>query len=283
MGAVGRQFKDRSLDRRFRRDGYVVVPAMSPKRIRAALDVFERIDSGIGAGHYVSIHSESDDYKQQVDAALREILWEPCDQLLADHRCLVAAMTVKPPTGPTTVPLHQDWNTIEESRCAGLTCWIPLTPVTELEGLMSVLPGSHHYMGGLRGSPGFPAPYQSISDQIEAELLVDVPVAVGDVMLMDARVLHTTGPNRSGRTRVAAYVNAIPNRAQPVHYYRHEDGRVEGYEVDQAFFTSFSIGQRPSGRVFTEIDCYERPPISMEELRRRHRRARRRIRIPTVS
>jgi hypothetical protein len=71
-------------------------------------------------------------------------------------------------------------------------------------------------------------------------------------------------------------MNAIPAGAQPIHYYRRDDGGVEGYEVDLEFFTSFNIGERPQGKVFTEIDHYELPPITMEELRRRQRRVRRR-------
>ena len=269
--------RDRTLDRRFRRDGYVVVPALSPSQVEAALEVFERHPSGVDSGYYASIHSDSSTYKQNVDAELRRIVWPACDEILVDHQCLIAAMMVKPPTGSTVVPVHQDWNTIVEGRSAGLTCWMPLTPVTEVEGLMRVLPGSHRYLDGLRGSPGFPAPYQEISDRIRDELMVDLHVGVGDVMVMDGRVLHTTGENRSGRTRVAAYLNAIPRTAQPVHYYRDEDGRVEGYEVEPDFFTSFSIGQRPWGRKFTEIERYEVPPITMEELQRRRRASNRRF------
>ncbi len=277
MAATAQQVRDRSLDRRFRRDGYVVVPALDAEQVAAALAVYERHDSGIDEGYYASIHSTSRDYKVNVDRELRQIVWDSCDRVLADHRCLVAALMVKPPTGSTIVPVHQDWNVIDESRGAGLTCWIPLTPVTELEGKMRVLPGSHRYLDGLRGSPGFPAPYQHISEQIDRELMVDVDVPVGHVMIMDGRVLHTTGPNTSGRTRVAAYLNAIPADAQPVHYYRTETGRVQGYEVDLEFFTSFCIGDLPQGTVFTEIDDYQRPPISMEELVRSHRRARRSV------
>lgn len=272
-----RRLKDKGLDRSFQRDGYVVVPALSGDEVAAALEVFERHQSGIGAGYYASIHSESTDYKRRVDEDLRRIVWPACDRILSDHQCLVAAMMVKPPTGDTEVPVHQDWNTIDESQGGGLTCWMPLTPVTELEGLMRVLPGSHCYMDGLRGSPGFPAPYQDISTRIRDELMVDVIVNVGDVMVMDGRVLHTTGQNRSGRNRVAAYINAIPAAAQPIHYYRTPDGRVEGYEVDLEFFTSFNIGERPRGRLFQELDAYEREPITMDELLRRHRQSRRRF------
>jgi ectoine hydroxylase-related dioxygenase (phytanoyl-CoA dioxygenase family) len=283
MRKSAQRLQDRALDRQFQRDGYVVVRALSDEQVAAALDVFERIDSGIDAGYYASIHSKDQTYKQRVDAALRDIVWSSCDEVLADHQCLIAAMMVKPPTGSTVVPLHQDWNTIDETHGGGLTCWMPLTPITELEGLMRVLPGSHRYMDGLRGSPGFPAPFQEISEQICDELMVDVHVGVGDVMVMDGRVLHTTGQNRSGRNRVAAYLNAIPADAQPVHYYRTEDGRVEGYEVDLDFFTSFNIGDKPWGRVFTEIDHYEVEPLTMDELLRRQRRSRRRFSLSRSS
>lgn len=270
------RMQDHDHARRLERDGYVVVPAIDADRIRAAYEVFERQSSGIDEGYYASIHSASREYKEQVDAALREIVWPPCDEVLLDHRCLVAALMVKPPKGSSIVPLHQDWNTIDESRGAGLTCWVPLTPITEAEGIMRVLPGSHRYIDGLRGSPGFPAPYQDISERINAELMIDVPVAVGEVLVMDGRVLHMTPQNRSGRHRVAAYMNAIPRDATPIHYYRRADGSVEGYEVDPSFFTSFNIGDRPTGTIFMRIDRYEQQPITMEELLRRRRGHRRR-------
>ncbi|MBU6215074.1 MAG: phytanoyl-CoA dioxygenase family protein [Acidobacteria bacterium] len=270
-----RRLRDRALDRRLDIDGYVVVRVADDDTIARALDVYHRFDSGIDDGYYASIHSTNRRYKEDVDRELRQIVWPPCDEVLHDHECLVAAMMVKPPTGSTVVPVHQDWNTIDESRGAGLTCWMPLTPITRTEGLMRVLPGSHHYLQGLRGSPGFPNPYQDIAERIDAELMIDVEVQVGEVMIMDGRVLHTTGPNESGRTRVAAYMNSIPRGAQPLHFYRREDGGVEGYRVDRAFFTSFNIGERPTGELFLELDRYERPTITMPDLLRMHRATRR--------
>lgn len=271
MPDVRPTLRDKDLERRFRRDGYVIVPCLSPQEVEAGLDAFAQVDSGIGEGYYASIHSESNDYKRRTDELLTERLWPALDRILADHRCLVAAFMVKPPTGSTVVPVHQDWNTMEESENAGITCWMPLTPVTELEGPMQVLPGSHRYLRGLRGSPGFPAPYQSISDRVRDELMVSLDVRVGDVLVMDGRVLHTTGTNRSGRTRIAAYVNALPVEARSLHWYRAPDGTAEGYWVEREFFTSFSIGDRPPGTPFERIPDYVDPEIDMDGLLERMR------------
>ncbi|MFN8050295.1 MAG: phytanoyl-CoA dioxygenase family protein [Acidimicrobiales bacterium] len=278
MGAKRRQFENRSLQRRFDRDGFVVLPALGPAEVEAALGVFERHSSGIDEGYYASIHSTDQSYKRSVDAELQKIVWPPCDRLLTGHRCLIASLMVKPAGGNTVVPVHQDWNTVDETVGAGLTCWMPLTPVTELEGRFRLLPGSHRWVDALRGSPGFPTPYQQISEEVNRDHMVDLEVGVGDVLIMDGRVLHTTPQNRSGRTRVAAYVNAIPDGLHPLHYYRREDGVVEGYEVDDDFFTSFNIGERPWGRLFTEIDGYEVTPLTIGDVERHRGRRRRRLR-----
>ncbi|MEZ5321275.1 MAG: phytanoyl-CoA dioxygenase family protein [Microthrixaceae bacterium] len=267
-----RRLRSRRLDRRLARDGFVVVRAIQPESVRRALDVYEANPSGVEEGYYASIHSSSRTYKEQVDLGLRPILWPPLDDLLVDHRCLVAAMMVKPPRGNTEVPVHQDWNVIDEVDGAGLTCWMPLTPVTELEGLMRVVPGSHRLPTGLRGSPGFPSPYTPLADQLQEECMVDVEVGVGDVMIMDGRVLHTTGPNRSGRHRIAAYLNVIPAQAQPLHYYMSPDGQVEKFEVELPFFTSFQIGDRPDGKLVEVIDRYEPPTVTIEDVRGSNRR-----------
>ncbi|MEZ5139001.1 MAG: phytanoyl-CoA dioxygenase family protein [Acidimicrobiales bacterium] len=266
--------RDPALERRFRRDGYVVAAAADPDEVAAALEVFRAHPSGIEQGYYASIHSTDAAYKRQVDAGLSKVLWPKLDALLADFRPLVAAFMVKEPGAPAIVPVHQDWNTRVEDDGAGITCWIPLTPVTELEGRFRLLPGSHQYLQRLRGSPGFPAPFEHISQEIADELMIDVEVGVGEVMVMDGRVLHTTPDNRSGRTRVAAYINALPSEVPSVHYYKRDDGSVERYAVDEAFYTSFNIGEQPPGEPIEVIAPYEEPALSLEEIRRRHRRQR---------
>ncbi|QXC60301.1 phytanoyl-CoA dioxygenase family protein [Aquihabitans sp. G128] len=266
---------DRRLERRFQRDGYVVLPLPDPSAVGPALEVFERIDSGISEGYYASIHSADNAYKAQVDRELSAILWPQVAPLLADFSPLVAAFMVKPATGTTVVPVHQDWITKDEADGAGITCWMPLTPITAAEGKMTVLPGSHRYLHGLRGSPGFPVPYQSIVDELRDELMVEVEVAVGEVMVMDGRVLHTTAQNHSGRMRVAAYLNALPQGSQPLHYYRAPDGAVEVFAVEPSFFSTFNIGERPDGRLVRTIDDYQVDDLTLAELKAMGRRSRR--------
>jgi hypothetical protein len=276
MTVPRRTLRSKVLDRRFQRDGFVIAPAVGPEDVAAALEVFERFPSGIDEGYYASIHSSDASYKAKVDRELSQILWPALDALLLDHRSLVAAYMVKHPTGSSVVPIHQDWNTMEETpTSAGITCWLPLTQVTDAEGRFRALPGSHRALQRYRGSPGFPAPYEHAADEICDQLMVTLDVQVGEVLIMDGRVLHTTPQNRSGATRVAAYINALPAEAASVHYYRSpDDGHVELFRVDDAFFTSFSIGERPPGEPFRTIDPYDEPQLTADDLRAKVRAAR---------
>ncbi|WP_426574226.1 phytanoyl-CoA dioxygenase family protein [Aquihabitans sp. McL0605] len=267
MGAHRPTLRDKALDRRFQRDGYVIAPVATPDEIAAARQVFDSNPSGITEGYYASIHSTDAAYKAKVDAELSAILWPGLDRLLFDHRSLIAAFMVKEPTGASVVPIHQDWNTMEETdRTAGITCWLPLTSVTDAEGRFRAVPGSHRFLQRHRGSPGFPAPYEHIGEQISEQHMVTLDVRVGDVLVMDGRVLHTTPQNTSGTTRVAAYINALPAEVPSVHYYRApDDGRVESFWVDDEFYTSFSIGERPPGEPFEVIPPYTEPQLTMDE------------------
>lgn len=271
MPVPRRTLRSKALDRRFQRDGYVIAPVAGPDEIAAALDVFERFPSGITEGYYASIHSTDASYKVKVDRELSQILWPGLDALLLDHRSLIAAFMVKEPGGSSVVPIHQDWNTMEETRSsAGITCWIPLTPVTDAEGRFRALPGSHRALQRFRGSPGFPAPYEQDAEAICDDLMVTLDVKVGEVLIMDGRVLHTTPQNRSGNTRVAAYINALPAEVQSVHYYRSpDDGTVEVFEVDDAFYTNFNIGERPPGEPVRTVAPYDEPQLTVEQLRQR--------------
>lgn len=276
MGRPGTTFVDPDLERRFRSDGYVLVDLADAATLEEVRGVYERHPSGIGEGYYASIFSGDAGYKQAVHDEIGSRLWPLLERHLVAHELVVAAFMVKHAGDHTEVPPHQDWVTVDEDRAAAITCWVPLTSVGEAEGRMAVLPGSHRYLGGLRGSPTFPTPYESFHERVRAELMETVPVEVGQALVYDYRLLHGTPPNRSGSTRLVAYLSAVPAGEPLRHWYRNEDGTVEGYAVDAAFFRTFTLGDRPEGEPFARLDGYEPERLTFEELAARHERERRR-------
>lgn len=266
-------FHDRRLEARFQRDGYVVVPFIEPDEVRDLLDAYHRHDSGITAGYYASMHSHDLAYKAAVDREIRSRVWARLDALLVDHEPIVGAFMVKHPDDGSWVPPHQDWIVTDERVGGGVNCWFPLVPLDETNGRMEVLPGSHRYLRGLRGSPALPTEVGPISEIIAEQFLQPVDIAVGEAIIYENRLLHGTPVNRSGRERIVAYLSAMPVGAERVHYYRHPDGTVEGTKVHHDFFVDFNIGDRPDGEVFVEYPGYEIEPLTPEALRARHRAA----------
>lgn len=268
-----RVFRSRALERRFRRDGYVVVPFAPPEVLDELRTVHESMEGDLTSGYHASMHSTDLDHKRVAHEEVSRRFWPLLDALLDDHELLVGAFMIKHPGEDSWVPPHQDWIVTDESTGAGINCWVPITPVTDAEGRMSILPGSHRYVTGLRGSPAFPTRIGPLCRQIADELLEPVQVDVGEAIIYDNRLVHGTPPNRSDADRIVAYVSAIPTGAARLHYYIDAEGTVEAFEVGRDFFTSFNLGDRPTGEPFERIPGYRVPEFSMDELRELSRRA----------
>ncbi len=136
---------------------------------------------------------------------------------------------------------------------------------------MRVLPSSNSWLEGYRGSPTFPTQWETVWERVRDELMVGVPLELGQAMVYDVRILHGTRPNVSDATRVVASLYGIPDDASRQHYYRSPDGTVAGFVVDDGFYTSFNIGEMPAGEPFTKIPDYAIEPLSFEEIAERYR------------
>lgn len=274
-----RSFRDRSLQRRFIRDGFVVVDLAPPEEIRRLHAVYERHDSGIASGFYSSMHSSSAAYKAAVDRELRPRLWPHLNRFLADYEPLCGAFMVKHPGGDTAVPPHQDWRVADPTAGPAINSWIPVTDIDEQVGQIAVLPGSHEYFACLQGSPGFPGPWQEVHQQVQAELMVTVPVKVGQALLFDNRLVHGTPPNRASSTRVVAYVDCVPRGAEWQHWFLSPEGVAEGYRIERDFYTTARFGERPEGSLIERIPDYRVDMLSFDEIRRRASKGNRHRRV----
>ena len=117
----------------------------------------------------------------------------------------------KPPGGPALF-WHQDWwgwrHPISRTdRIAQIALFLYLTDTRRENGCLRVLPGSHRRPHPLHDvidahDPALAA-VEDPDDPVFASQPdeVDVPVAAGDVVIADARLVHGAHPNRSGRER----------------------------------------------------------------------------------
>lgn len=118
-----------------------------------------------------------------------------------DFLLIRSAAFIKYPGSQATVGWHCDEHLWGQYCDAGLTVWIPASPVPVESGCLQFLAASH------RRPPGplcwdLRHPYHKVMDITGLGLPTAVPVALGDCIVMDKSAVHASGPNRSTAERV---------------------------------------------------------------------------------
>lgn len=260
-------FRNVELQREFQRDGFVVVDFADRALIDELMAGYHRLDSGIDAGYYPSLMSTDLAYKADTHRFVADLVFPNMNQLISSYKPLLGVYMVKHPGPDTEVPPHQDWIVADESRRPTMNVWMPLTSIDDATGRMRVLPGSHRWLSGLRGSPSFPTQWEADYERVRDELMQPVDIGPGQAMVYDIRVLHGTPPNRSDQTRVVTSLYAIPDDTTPIHYHRTGDGDVTGYHVSDDFCATFNIGDTPNGEPFEHFEDYKVKRLDFEAMR----------------
>ncbi len=245
-------FRDPEHQQRYARDGYLVPEGVRlPEDALAALEKFY-LDN---RHHYADLRYTSTlalvgahEHRASADQVFRKATSACVRELLDGYRQYYGGLGVKAPTGETAVlELHQDLTMVPygEGRC-GVTLWVPLCDVSEDNGCLQVVPGSHLVNRRPRG-PGMPFAYRTEADLVVRQL-VSLPVRRGQVVFMDQALIHRSGPNHTPDVRVAAMGMFRPSEASLVYYHlvRGEDGPLlHRYTVPEDFYLHHSLGSRP--------------------------------------
>jgi len=101
----------------------------------------------------------------------------------------------------TFIPLHQDdgYGTLDPLE--DVTVWTALTDITEENGCLVIVPGSHR--GGLVDHAVAAA--NPALREVVADGAIPVPLAAGEAVAFHGLTLHGSGPNRSSEARVGMH------------------------------------------------------------------------------
>lgn len=254
--------RDLELDRRLRRDGFVVARVADPDRVAELRRTFLELRGRDREGFSIDLTIEDEPYRRAADAAIRAALDDATTSLFADHQPFLRSFLSKYPGEGSEMYLHQDWMYVDE-RLDRRTyvAWVALQDITGDNGQLQVLRGSHLLDPSLRGT-------SLISDIISHEdvvrpRLLTVPVRAGEAIVFDNATFHASYPNHTGEPRVAAAVGMRPRGAPLVHFRRTDDQSAVRYDIDEEFFFRYSpvqlLGAPPDLPVAEEISLSPRP------------------------
>jgi hypothetical protein len=263
-----RIFRDEKTNEAFSRQGYVILPVFDPALLQRLAELHESSDPGVAEGFFTSTHCPNTAYRDEGDRAIRETCEAAIMEQVLNYRVLVANFLIKKPGEKSALPLHQDWMMVDEQRFSSINVWFPVRPVTAENGPLCVLPGSHCFVPGLRGSLWYPTPLNDLREEIGAQFLLPLDVPLGHAVFMDSALVHASPANRSGGQRIAACLNIAPQEAELFHYFfDHDQDRVEKFTVDPDFFLHATLGKRPEGYPLAEtIEHYRAPAFSRADL-----------------
>ncbi|HWS70635.1 MAG TPA: phytanoyl-CoA dioxygenase family protein, partial [Thermoanaerobaculia bacterium] len=186
-----------------------------------------------------SIMSGDLPYRRRVSAAIAAMIGTRVDELLCDYRIAFCNYAVKDAgLDGGTVELHQDWTFVDESRHESIGVWCPLIDVDPENGCLHVVAGSQRFRRGPRG-------LFNTLPVIREDLLRPLPLKAGEAVLFSPRLFHTSPPNRSRATRIAACAVLVPSQSRLWYVHAVGEGDFEIFEVDDDFYLRHTIAARP--------------------------------------
>jgi ectoine hydroxylase-related dioxygenase (phytanoyl-CoA dioxygenase family) len=188
---------------------------LSSAETEAALDAFLADLRGSVRGSLSNWHL---DHPWVLRLATYPALMATVTQLLGSRPVIWASeLWFKPPMSGGFVPWHQDTYFWPVQRLNTVTAWLALTPSTNENGGLCIIPGTH-----LQSYRHIPCPLEAsaLDSEVPDEFLplqhaVRPAVPPGDALLLDDRVVHASGGNRTPQPRLALSVRYAGSDGEP--------------------------------------------------------------------
>ena len=280
-------FKDNQLQAHFEQKGYVKVPLLEQNEVELLREHYfnQHFDNKIEAGFHISLDNQNEDLVKEVGTKIKPVLAPKTANLLDDCQFFTASYVIKEPGLQNIVPPHQDWTFVDENEFCSATVWTALVDVSEQNGALGVIPGSHKIFNHKRSSPS-PQSKSPLADHIFTlfPFVEVIDMKAGESLIFDNRLIHASPPNLSDQARIAVGIGITQREAKLKHFYQNPTtGKLEEYDVNQSFYTWFNnkrlsdlfdAGNSPEGAALSgskglsKVGEIERivPELSKEEM-----------------
>ncbi len=232
--------KNEGLRDSIEQEGYAVVDLISPERIEELRKIYfdnHQIEDQNG-GMFYSVYSQDVAYRKRVHDEILGILKPAFDNLFIEYNNAINFFINKLSGEQSGFSLHQDSSAVDEFKHSTLSVWIPLQNVDESNGALWLIEKTHQLFSPFR-SVSFAPPFANIIDTL-ASYLQPIPLEVGQALLFDSRVVHTSGQNTSGADRIAIVSGILPKMAEfQLSYQETPNAPIELYRQANNFLIDY--------------------------------------------
>lgn len=271
-----RVLKNETLQREFEQKGYVKVKLFdadeveSLKRLHNSLQPNERFNSQEkNVKYHFSFLDTNKEYKRKVFSELSAVFQPKLENYLEQYEPLVINFVNKEP-GLGEVPIHQNWNFVDETRYVSVSVWAPLVDVEEINGTIEMIEGSHNIFRNILRSPSIPWFFTGYEKHLIDNYCKPIEVKAGEALIFDDSIIHYSKTNHGTYDRLVIQVISKPKEVQAKHFYMKKKifgTEVEELDVDSDFFLNFKyhITDRPEGALNKKKISYKLPDINKKK------------------
>lgn len=277
-------FYNLELQKKFDRDGYVVIDLLQPKQVQSFIQQYYDLESmrgGMRKEYDVQFDDQKEityeftfidsnvDYKKHVFNKVTETFKPLVDKYLADYQPIIANYIHKT-SQKGEVPMHQNWAFVDEWKYSSVSIWCPLVDSNEQNGTLQVVPGSHKRFAPVRG-PLIPWELEHLKDHIIKDYMVPMNLKAGQALILDDSIIHYSAPNRTDGLRLAIQLIMTPPNVPSIHYHMtEENGKklVKIYEVDHEFYMQFHPWLKPKEQKLIKTIPYKKIDIDFPKFKK---------------
>ncbi len=269
----------------YRRDGYLVVPALFvQEEVEKLSDHFMALrHAGAYPGDSSGVEAGSADPLKQYPRMIHMNRWDEISlRWMLDARiaaCLTELLGMEPfavqtmlyfkPPGARGQALHQDQFYLRVQPGTCMAAWLALDRCDEENGCMQIVPGSSDLPVLCTQSADTQVSFTDVTVPIPEGLsAVPVVMEAGDVLFFNGSVIHGSYPNTSReRFRRALIGHYIVGNAEQVAQYYHPILRMDGSEVTLGVSTHggpCGVWRERDGRPVVEMTDPTRVPVGAQ-------------------
>lgn len=281
-------FKDEQMQDTFEREGFVVVDFYTSEQIEEVKNLYRTLHPKDEKGFFSSVLSQDKEYRKTVDLELKRIGHCRFEELLTDYQIVNGSLFVKSPGEESYIHAHQDMTLVDESEFNAISIWTTTVDLTDENGIMYFLPGSHRFFPTYR-APTIPMFYDPIKEAIK-DYMTPYYLKAGQAIIFDQSIIHFSTPNKSKDVRIVSNIYFTQKNAKFVICYYDKNnadfkGKVEIFEQNDSFMTEYkqfgNVFDKPKMGESLGLKDYDFPQLSIEQLETQFGKRRLREYTPT--
>lgn len=258
-------FNESSLTEQLKNDGYAVFDLLREHDIEAMTDIFNEYHASMPEGFYATTHLDDKEKRKILSDKAMAILACRVEKHFENIQLLGGAFISKAPGEKGILPLHQDWNLVDEKIARSYNLWIPLVDVNEENGAMRILVGSHAKQETYRG-PQISPVLRPISEEVDKHM-ISLNMKRGEAVLYDHALWHSSPQNQTNTLRLAFVLGVIPQDVE-LKYYQQNGDTVEEYASHLNFFFENDFESGPGDLELVRSFHHPNSFLSTEEFER---------------